>query len=178
MNVSREQRSAARWKPTSPHINVNIWAVGLVCPREADQVRWHHSAGARNLELMARGVELGTANGPSGVQSNNLVTDEVKSGFQARGDRVVVAVVAPVHEWGLNRRLSATDEGRRKCTHRCPNIIWVSLVCRVPSIVMDLEPHRPRTLSDRIPRHGTRSEPTHYPEANLGIPCRDISPYK
>lgn len=73
----------------------------LVSARERHQAARGGRPAARDLQLMAPGVELSTRIAVSGVQGDDLVAHEVVSGLDARGNRVRGAGIAADHQRGI-----------------------------------------------------------------------------
>lgn len=101
---------------SSPHLagedrgtgnGVSLSLVCIVCDagvgpfvrtRERNQATGSRRAGASHFQLMTAGIELSSRIGITGVQSDNLVTDEVVAGLQARRDFVRVSGITRGHE--------------------------------------------------------------------------------
>lgn len=79
----------------------DTWISRLVRAGDGNQRSRSLGAGTSDLQLMASGVELGARVRVGGVQSNDLVADEVVTRLQAGRDRVLVARVGN-HKGGLS----------------------------------------------------------------------------
>ena len=88
----------------------------LVRARERRQGAWYRGSRARDIKLVAAGVELSARVGIGSVQCDDLVANQVKALLQARGNRVGVRGRG-FHQGGLHRvRVGLRVEGGRRRT--------------------------------------------------------------
>lgn len=116
----------------------------LISTRECDKVARSGRATARDIKLVAAGVELGPGVRIGSVEGDDFVAHEVITGLEARWDGVLHTSVAADHQGGLFTLGELGDptvccwrmEALKGSTHVAPGIR-----CAVTAGFRDLEPY-------------------------------------